>query len=53
MEDKKKEKLVVVEEKVGKIIKWIEVILAIMILIAGYQEYSSLLPNPFQAYLPE
>ena len=53
MEDKKKEKLVVVEEKVGKIIKWIEVILAIMILIAVLLSGKDLISIIYNVYTTE
>ena len=53
MEDKNKDKLVIVEKKVSRMIKWIEVILAIMILIAVLLSAKDLITIIYKVYKTE
>lgn len=53
MEDKNKDKLVVVEEKVSKAIKWFEVILAVLIMIAVLLSGKDLINIIYKVYVTE
>lgn len=53
MEDKNKDKLVIVEKKVSRMIKWIEVILALMIIIAVFLSGKDLLTIIYKVYKTE
>lgn len=53
MGDKNKDKLVFVENKVGKIIKWIEVVLAIMIILAVLLSGKDLINIIYKVYITE
>lgn len=53
MGDKNKDKLVFVENKVSKIIKWIEVVLAIMIILAVLLSGKDLINIIYKVYITE
>jgi len=53
MEDKKKDKLVIIEKKLSRVIKWIEVILAILIMMAVFLSGKDLINIIYKVYVTE